>query len=94
MGAQVETTRCSICGRIGAHTHKAGAVLMDGQVFYDKPSFDLVAFSMVPAPRCETCGTSMEYLTRGTDWSCCNPGCGQKGCSVTTGIGGVVGSVE
>ena len=95
MGARVETSPCSICGRTTVHTHKTGAVIEDGKVFYDT-SLDpsSVMFSFVSAPNCETCDEPMKYLQSGTNWACQNGGCKQQGVSVTTGVGGVVGSVE
>ena len=94
MGALVDTSPCSICGRTTAHTHKTGAVIEDGKVFYDNLDPSSVIFSFVSAPKCETCGEPMTYTRSGTDWTCQNDGCEQEGVSVTTGIGGVVGSVE
>jgi hypothetical protein len=97
MGARVDSTPCSMCGRTTAHTHKTGAVIENGQVFYDPLDYSgvqLIAFSSVPAPCCETCDEPMKYTQSGTNWSCQNGGCKQQGVSVTTGVGGVVGSVE
>ena len=94
MGAQVGTSPCSICGRTSAHTHKTGAVIENGQVFYDRPDPSSVIFSFVSAPRCETCGEPMKYTQSGTNWACQNDGCEQHGVSVATGVGGVIGSVE
>lgn len=86
MGAKVEAPVCSICGSSNPdHGHLADTS-PGGITFF--------MVSMVPAPKCETCGESMTYLKRGTDWTCTNESCSQHGISVTTGIGGVVGSVE
>lgn len=46
----------------------------------------LIAFSMVSAPRCESCRQPMVGVS-GTRWCCSNKQCGQEGVPVETGIG-------
>lgn len=46
----------------------------------------LIAFSMVAAPRCESCQQPMTGVS-GTRWCCSNKHCGQEGVPVETGVG-------
>jgi hypothetical protein len=82
MGASVAHEACGICGGPKGHNHKLSE-------FYDVGP-DLIAFSMVPAPLCEACREPMEYLNRGTDWTCRDAVCTAFNVPVSTGIGGVV----
>ncbi|MDB4278190.1 hypothetical protein N9917_01170 [Deltaproteobacteria bacterium] len=91
MGARVDTAPCSLCGRTSVHTHKTGAVIENGMVFYDDISnVRFISASMVPAPECDTCKDPMKYTGRGTDWSCENNDCSDRGNVVNPGFGGVV----
>jgi len=107
MGALVDIPICRICGFPHQHEPElVGPVMgpaMDAHrdipvtdfpvdTDWDAMKFGNFIPSFVKAPPCETCGKRMKYLDRGTDWACQDETCERFGVSVTTGIGGVVGS--
>jgi hypothetical protein len=49
----------------------------------------LIGFSMVPGPTCDTCDTPMGYTGHATLWHCENEDCPDTGNVVDPGFGGV-----
>ena len=87
MGCQVERTVCSYCG-------DTEVVIPDRPLLEEGMGPRFLAFSVVPAPKCEVCSTSMVYTKRSTQWACQNEACGAHGVPVETGIGGVMGELK
>lgn len=87
MGAQATQYQCPICGKLGEHFHK-GATVVPAVEGSGKVQF--IAASVVAAPRCQACHLPMEYLKRGTDWTCRSALCTEFNKPVVTGIGGML----
>jgi hypothetical protein len=87
MGALVERSVCTICGKVGQHAHKGVRQFTEADQF---ASIGNVMFSTVPAPKCDQCQQPMEYLKRGTEWTCRDAICTKFNVPVVTGVGGVM----
>ena len=89
MGSQVEMDRCSICGRESythVHTEQLMARDIPASEFTLSPTF--LPASLVPAPKCGSCGNEMA-AHEGRDWVCTTDDCQADGFVVPAHLLGV-----